>query len=648
MNLILGTTFVASLLVWVASRLSRRNAEAGNAVWRMAVLSFLVLPAVTALTHLYSSVWNTELGLFPKRAVVDTLARAGLDRPRPAPFERALATSDSTEAGSGRAPAPLAAAEPTGSTVGERLRAARTAVGNAWRSVFGTPRPARWAVWLVGVLLGLSWMIRDCWWVRWLVYRGARPCPGSVAVALKDVATGSGLRSPPRCVLSARMPVPVVVGLLRPRLALPETFDLSAPGARAVLAHEVGHVARRDPWWALVGRLAKVVWWWHPIAHIAAAELRRTAELACDDRAVRMVEDRVGLAGQIAEGAERTLGLAVSAYSDNPRHLRKRVARLLSGTAVPAGLSRRAGKAIGVAAFLTLAFLGCVRIAKNESRWDSPAYPSSGTYHLLFVGTDSRGLADAVFVGLLGFETGRAAVVAIDRDLLVPQLGGGPEGAGAMKISALLATSAVRLHPPSDPEQRRAPLARLVGLEFDGEVRWNIATLNPVLDRLGKLTVEVDKPMKYVDLSQNLVIDLQPGRQELGPDGIAGYLRFRQDKHGRSPYASGSAARTEHQLEFLRIAHKAILDMRERNETTRLQLLATVLANLDTDGAAKPSREEMRSLLRFASEVQPENLRTAVITGRPGTDKRLGYNLVPDSDEARAKVSEVEAWVEGR
>jgi hypothetical protein len=88
--------------------------------------------------------------------------------------------------------------------------------------------------------------------------------------------------------------------------------------------------------------------------------------------------------------------------------------------------------------------------------------------------------------------------------------------------------------------------------------------------------------------------------------------------------------------------------MRERNETTRLQLLATVLANLDTDGAAKPSREEMRSLLRFASEVQPENLRTAVITGRPGTDKRLGYNLVPDSDEARAKVSEVEAWVEGR
>jgi len=642
-NLILGTTFVASLVALVASRLSRSNAEVGNAAWRTTVLAFLLLPAVAALTDLLSPVWNTELGLFPQGAVQEALVGAGIDRPQPALFERP-STGDGAEAQAEQQAIAGALDSPTAPTVGERLRGSRRGARNAWRWVMGEPQPEPRLVWLIGALVGLSWMIRDCWWIRWLVSRGARLCPEAMASAVSETAADAGLRAPPRCVLSARLPVPVVVGVFRPRLALPDTFNVQALGARAVLAHEMGHVARRDPWWALLARLAKVVWWWHPLAHIAARECRRTSELACDDRSLRTVDDRVGLATQIADGTERALGLAVSAHSDDARHLRRRVARLLSGAVAPGELSRRAGRAVGIAAFVTLAFLGCVRIAKDEARSELPAYPVTGTYHLLFVGTDSRGLADTAIVGFLGFDTRRAALLAVDRSLLVPGSGDAPEDDDA-KVAGLLASSPDRPDWRANRTKRRASLGRLLGVEFDVDVSMGVGHLWSVADALGAIEVDVPSPMRYDDRGQDLHIDIGPGLQQLTAANVAGYLQYRLANRMGGAAEVPSAARTERHLGFLRKVHGVLVRNRERGD---MRLPHSVGQALSSTTTSSLTPTDWLALVRFACEVEPADLRTEVLSGTGKMVPNVGYCVVADPDEVRAKVGQMEAWVKGR
>lgn len=79
---------------------------------------------------------------------------------------------------------------------------------------------------------------------------------------------------------------PVVVGVLRPRIVLPADFALRfTPEERAlVLAHERGHLARRDPMVNAIAMLVRSLGWFNPFVHIAAASLRIDQELACDAR----------------------------------------------------------------------------------------------------------------------------------------------------------------------------------------------------------------------------------------------------------------------------------------------------------------------------------------------------------------------------
>ncbi len=79
---------------------------------------------------------------------------------------------------------------------------------------------------------------------------------------------------------------PVVVGVLRPRIVLPADFALRfTPEERAlVLAHERGHLARRDPMVNAIAMLVRSLGWFNPFVHIAAAALRIDQELACDAR----------------------------------------------------------------------------------------------------------------------------------------------------------------------------------------------------------------------------------------------------------------------------------------------------------------------------------------------------------------------------
>ena len=81
----------------------------------------------------------------------------------------------------------------------------------------------------------------------------------------------------------------------------------------------------------------------------------------------------------------------------------------------------------------------------------------------------------------------------------------------------------------------------------DRPVRRHIVVKLDALPRLadlvGGIEVDVPKRMYYVDRSQNLQIDLQPGRQILRGRELIGFLRWRSDTRGDLGVWSGRSWR---------------------------------------------------------------------------------------------------------
>jgi len=89
---------------------------------------------------------------------------------------------------------------------------------------------------------------------------------------------------PPRVRLSAEIQSPVVCALGRATLVWPACGPtaLGAAGRRAIVVHELAHLARRDHWIGWVELLAACAWWWNPLYWYVRHQLHENAELACD------------------------------------------------------------------------------------------------------------------------------------------------------------------------------------------------------------------------------------------------------------------------------------------------------------------------------------------------------------------------------
>lgn len=77
---------------------------------------------------------------------------------------------------------------------------------------------------------------------------------------------------------------PASLGLLRPRIVLPQDFSARySPAEQAlVIAHERAHIARGDLQANLLAALFQCVFWFNPLVHFGARRFRQDQELACD------------------------------------------------------------------------------------------------------------------------------------------------------------------------------------------------------------------------------------------------------------------------------------------------------------------------------------------------------------------------------
>jgi len=253
-------------------------------------------------------------------------------------------------------------------------------------------------VWLAGLVFCMGRVVRDLLRLRQLRHSLA-PSPSPAAVdLLREAARSVGLTQPPRLFESAAVPVPVVIGPVRPAVVLPAGMatTLDREKLAAVLLHEAAHVAHGDLWVGLLQHAVAAVFWWCPPVHRLNRRLAEAREEICDDYVVLAQGDGFQLAEVLVEMAaglrEKRQRLAIGTLGaiDEKPSLEGRVERLVDLTRKAAPMTRMNRLAMAAAGAFGLAALAIV-VATTIHAADESTHPlaKTATLELHFVTTES-------------------------------------------------------------------------------------------------------------------------------------------------------------------------------------------------------------------------------------------------------------------
>jgi beta-lactamase regulating signal transducer with metallopeptidase domain len=225
----------------------------------------------------------------------------------------------------------------------------------SWRAVVV---PAAAVVWIAGLSFCLLRVVTEVRRARGLRRDGLVIPAEDVRATVADLRARVRVPDAVDVFESARAGVPMVLGWRRPIILLParSAGRLSAEQLRAVLAHELAHVRRRDYVTNLVQIAADALLFHHPAARWLSRRIRIEREYCCDDEAVAIGRDPTLYARALAALEEsRAEGrLAVAAASGT---LLDRIQRI-AGAPRPTLTPLRGSIALVVSTIIAAVILG--------------------------------------------------------------------------------------------------------------------------------------------------------------------------------------------------------------------------------------------------------------------------------------------------
>lgn len=250
-------------------------------LWSVVLIRFLMIVVPASSWSLFNTL--------PGRGQVEVeTVPPDLVEPRPTRVETMVAAST---------PTPTVATEgPAVQIVSQQAQPAREGTGILDRPAPAMEPPRTWTakvsawslvviVWALGAsTLGLR-LVLSCLALRRLM-RVTRPCTNdAINRLLADAAAQHRLSQPPALLVTGANVGPCVVGMLRPRVLVPEALlgELSAEQWRQVFLHEVAHMRRRDVAMNWLLLLVRTLHWFNPCAWWVVARVRAESEAACDD-----------------------------------------------------------------------------------------------------------------------------------------------------------------------------------------------------------------------------------------------------------------------------------------------------------------------------------------------------------------------------
>lgn len=220
----------------------------------------------------------------------------------------------------------------------------------------------------------------------------------------------------------------------------------------------------------------------------------------------------------------------------------------------------------------------------------SPAAPPT---YVLVMGVDERaedvGRSDTMLLVRSGGGSVRVLSLPRDTRVEIPDV-------GEAKLNAAYAYGG--------PELAKQTVSELLGLPVNHYVKVNLRGFRSLVDLIGGVPMHIDRPMRYEDPYDDLVINLQPGDQVLNGQQAEQYVRFRNDEIG------DDLGRIRRQQEFLRAAARRALQ--PVNLPRLPSLIYTANRYVETD----LTRVEQLRLAREA--VQAQQSGSVVVDTLPG------------------------------
>ena len=329
---------------------------------------------------------------------------------------------------------------------------------------------------------------------------------------------------------------PMVMGMIRPVLILPETALIESR-LPYVLRHELVHYRRGDIVWRWLAVLATSIHWFNPVVYVAAAQMQEACEISCDWCVVRSMEqakrdDYMRVILELLAEAMAQKQILTTQMASEKKQLQRRFTMIRNQK--PVGMKKLllsvcVGTALLGAAWLTGCTLRETYVTKEpemETADEIGGLAEEGS--LLFVGVDDRGSADTIFTYEMS-EEGKATIYSIPRDTIT---------ADGQRISTSLAQE-------NGDEKLIQTVSEITARPVKDYVRMDLTAVEAVIDALGGVIFTVPQDMYYSDPYQDLFIDLKAGEQTLsGKDAVA-LLRYRKG------YPEGDLKRIEVQQSFL-------------------------------------------------------------------------------------------------
>lgn len=198
---------------------------------------------------------------------------------------------------------------------------------------------------------------------------------GALLAMLESLRTSGEVRRAIRVTCAQGLGSPVALG--SSEIVLPEAAltELDADQQRCMLAHELAHLARRDPTWLAIACVIERVFFIQPLNRVARSGMQEAAELLCDDWAVHRTGSGFSLATclvKVAEWVDTTpRPVPMAGMAEHRSQLVTRIHRLIEGRTMPTA-RRSFWLAAGAVVVLGVTAVAAPGVTTNHREYTDP------------------------------------------------------------------------------------------------------------------------------------------------------------------------------------------------------------------------------------------------------------------------------------
>ena len=140
------------------------------------------------------------------------------------------------------------------------------------------------SVWFLGVLLFAAKTVVDQSQLKRALRTSRSVDTPVLSAVFRETKQLMGVKRDVRFVVSERIPGPAVVGFRKPAIVISPSLlvTLREDQLRCILAHEFGHIQRRDVAVNWIMHILLILHWFNPLLWLAVHKARQDQEMACD------------------------------------------------------------------------------------------------------------------------------------------------------------------------------------------------------------------------------------------------------------------------------------------------------------------------------------------------------------------------------